>query len=317
MKFGKVGVLYGGVSAEREVSLKSGTMVLAALQRKGIDAHGFDTGKQSLAELASQGFERVFIALHGRGGEDGTVQGVLELLGIAYTGSGVMASSIAMDKITTKRIWQTHGLPTPKYAVIDKNTTARLSQLPAELGLPLFVKPPHEGSTIGITKVSQASELQAAYDLAARYDDTVLVEQFIDGAELTCAVLERDGRAQALPAIRIVAPGGNYDYHNKYISNDTKYLCPAELGDAIETRVRELAVKSFEALGCAGWARADFMLAKDGTPWLLEINTSPGMTDHSLVPMAARAAGVSYDDLVVNILEGASLKAGIGRGQKA
>lgn len=319
-QFGKVGVLYGGVSAEREVSLEwSGPKVLAALKRKGVDAHGFDTGTRTLADLAAQGFERVFIALHGRGGEDGTIQGALELLGIPYTGSGVMASAIAMDKIYTKRIWQTHGLPTPRYAVVRREALAteagrvQLRELPDQLGLPLIVKPPHEGSTIGITKVEGYSEVRGAFELAAQYDEVVLAEEFIAGEELTCAVIERGGRPVALPVVRIVAPGGNYDYEHKYVSHDTQYLCPAGLPEVVEQQVRELSVRAFEAIGCVGWARADLMLARDGKPYLLEINTSPGMTDHSLVPIAARAAGIGYDDLVVEILSGASLKAGIAR----
>ncbi|WP_085314865.1 D-alanine--D-alanine ligase [Derxia lacustris] len=312
---GKVVVLYGGTSAEREVSIKSGSMVHAALLRSGADATLFDTGTQPLAELAAGGFARAFIALHGRGGEDGTIQGFLELIGLPYTGSGVMASAVAMDKIFTKRIWQTHGLPTPKYAVLKRGDN--LIRVPDSLGLPLFVKPPHEGSTIGVSKVRGYSEMTEAFELAARYDDIVLAEEFIDGAELTCAVIERAGRAVALPAIRIVAPEGNYDYNNKYLTNDTRYLCPAGLPDAVEQRVRELAVASFEALGCAGWGRADFMLPGSdgawGEPTLLEINTSPGMTDHSLVPMAARAAGIGYEQLVLELVAGAALKGGLGK----
>lgn len=315
MQFGKVGVLYGGVSAEREVSLKSGTMVLEALRRRGIDAHGFDTGFGSLADLVAQQFDRVFIALHGRGGEDGTIQGALEMIGVPYTGSGVMASAIAMDKIFTKRLWTTHGLPTPRWVELRPGPKLReqLRTVPDELGLPVFVKPPHEGSTIGVSKVKGYSQMNEAFDLAAKYDDVVLAEEFIEGAELTCAVIERQGKAVALPAIRIVAPGGNYDYEHKYHSNETQYLCPAGLSAEVEQEVRELSVRAFEAIGCSGWARADLMLTKDNTPYLLEINTSPGMTDHSLVPIAARASGMSYEDLVVEILAGASLKAGIER----
>lgn len=315
MQFGKVGVLYGGVSAEREVSLKSGTMVLEALRRRGIDAHGFDTGFGSLADLVAQQFDRVFIALHGRGGEDGTIQGALEMIGVPYTGSGVMASAIAMDKVFTKRLWTTHGLPTPRWAEIKRGAGLReqLRAVPDELGLPLFVKPPHEGSTIGVSKVRGYSQMSEAFELASKYDDVVLAEEFIDGAELTCAVIERAGKPIALPVIRIVAPDGNYDYEHKYLSNETQYLCPAGLPDEVEQEVRELSVRAFESIGCSGWARADLMLTKDNTPYLLEINTSPGMTDHSLVPMAARASGMTYEDLVVEILGGASLKAGIER----
>ncbi|WP_034410498.1 D-alanine--D-alanine ligase [Derxia gummosa] len=316
---GKVVVLYGGTSAEREVSIKSGSMVHAALLRSGVDATLFDTGTQALAGLAEGGFDRAVISLHGRGGEDGTIQGHLELIGLPYTGSGVMASAVAMDKVFTKRIWQTHGLPTPKYRLLRRGDD--LAQAAAELGLPLFMKPPHEGSTVGASKVTSADGMAAAFDLAAKYDDGVLAEQFIAGAELTCAVIERAGRAVALPAIRIVAPGGNYDYNNKYLTNDTRYLCPAGLPPEVERRVRELAVASFEALGCAGWARADFMLPGSdgawGEPTLLEINTSPGMTDHSLVPMAARASGISYEQLVVEIAAGAALKGGLGKRREA
>ncbi|CAN5144645.1 D-alanine--D-alanine ligase [soil metagenome] len=317
-RFGKVGVLMGGRSAEREVSLKSGTMVTAALKSRGIDAHGFDTGLRSIAELPAEKFERVFIALHGRGGEDGTIQGALELLQIPYTGSDVLASAIAMDKVLSKRMFESNGLPTPAWRALSKADADResLMGLPDALGLPLIVKPPHEGSTIGITKVAGYSQVGEAFELAARYDDQVLVEQFIEGDELTCAVLVRNGRAEALPVIRIVAPDGNYDYEHKYLSNQTQYLCPAGLDDATEHKVRELAVRAFDALGCAGWGRVDFMLARrgpdTGVPFLLEINTSPGMTDHSLVPMAARATGLEYADLVVEILSTAALHGRIG-----
>ena len=258
MQFGKVGVLYGGVSAEREVSLKSGAMVLEALRRHGIDAHGFDTGFGSLADLVAQQFDRVFIALHGRGGEDGTIQGALEMIGVPYTGSGVMASAIAMDKIFTKRLWTTHGLPTPRWVELRPGPKLReqLRTVPDELGLPVFVKPPHEGSTIGVSKVKGYSQMSEAFDLAAKYDDVVLAEEFIEGAELTCAVIERQGKAVALPTIRIVAPGGNYDYEHKYHSNETQYLCPAGLPEAVEQEVRELSVRAFESIGCSGWARA-------------------------------------------------------------
>ena len=268
MQFGKVGVLYGGVSAEREVSLKSGAMVLEALRRRGIDAHGFDTGFGSLADLVAQQFDRVFIALHGRGGEDGTIQGALEMIGVPYTGSGVMASAIAMDKIFTKRLWTTHGLPTPRWVELRPGPKLReqLRTVPDELGLPVFVKPPHEGSTIGVSKVKGYSQMSEAFDLAAKYDDVVLAEEFIEGAELTCAVIERQGKAVALPTIRIVAPGGNYDYEHKYHSNETQYLCPAGLPEAVEQEVRELSVRAFESIGCSGWARADLMLTKDNTP---------------------------------------------------
>jgi D-alanine-D-alanine ligase len=307
--FGKVGVLFGGRSAEREISIMSGTGVLEALKSKGIDAHGFDPAERSLAELAAEKFDRVFIALHGRYGEDGSLQGALEQLGIPYTGSGVMASAVAMDKITTKKIWLQHGLPTPKYAVLTADTD--VSQAAAGMDLPLFVKPPHEGSTIGITKVTAASELKAAYELAAQFDEEVLVEEFVAGRELTVAVLGRGKTARALPIVEIVAPQGNYDYQNKYFTDDTKYYCPAQIDDATTAGIQRIAVEAFNALGCEGWARVDVLLrASDNKPFLLEANTSPGMTGHSLVPMAGRAIGLEYADLCVEILRSARLKIG-------
>ncbi len=309
-EFGKVGVLYGGRSTEREVSLMSGSGVLKALQAKGIDAHGFDPAERSLAELAAEKFDRVFIALHGRYGEDGTLQGVLEQLGIPYTGSGVMASAIGMDKVMTKRIWLNHGLPTPRFLVLDSQETAdeELRKMPDELGLPLMLKAPHEGSTIGISKVTGYPEMRAGFDLCRKYDEVVLAEEFISGRELTVPVLGAGRNARALPIVEIRAPQGNYDYQNKYFSDDTQYLCPAPLDDALAKRIQSLAVRAFNALGCAGWARVDFMLrAADDEPFLLEINTSPGMTGHSLVPMSAKAAGVGYEDLCVEILRSADL----------
>jgi D-alanine-D-alanine ligase len=311
--FGKVGVLFGGRSAEREVSIMSGTGVLQALQSKGIDAHGFDPAERSLAELAAEKFDRVFIALHGRYGEDGSLQGALEQLGIPYTGSGVMASAVAMDKITTKKIWLQHGLPTPKYAVLTPDTD--LAQVAATLELPLFVKPPHEGSTIGITKVTEAGELKTAYDLASQFDEEVLVEEFVEGRELTVTVLGRGKTARALPIVEIVAPQGNYDYQNKYFTDDTKYYCPAQVDEATTSEIQRIAVDAFNAIGCEGWARVDVLLrASDNKPFLLEANTAPGMTGHSLVPMAGRAIGLEYADLCVEILRTARLK--IGQGQK-
>jgi D-alanine-D-alanine ligase len=311
--FGKVGVLFGGRSAEREVSIMSGTGVLQALQGKGIDAHGFDPAERSIAELASEKFDRVFIALHGRYGEDGSLQGVLEQLGIPYTGSGVMASSVAMDKITTKKIWLHHGLPTPRYAVLTGDTD--LGQVASDLGLPLIVKPPHEGSTIGITKVTKAEELKAGYDLAAGFDEEVLAEAFVEGRELTVTILGRGKTARALPIVEIVAPEGNYDYQNKYFTDDTKYYCPAQLDDKTTAEIQRIAVDAFNALGCEGWARVDVLLrASDNKPFLIEANTSPGMTGHSLVPMAGRAIGLEYADLCVEILKSARLK--IGQQQK-
>jgi D-alanine-D-alanine ligase len=304
---GKVGVLFGGRSAEREVSIMSGTGVLQALRSRGIDAHPFDPGQRSIAELAAEKFDRVFIALHGRFGEDGSLQGALEQLGIPYTGSGVMACAIGMDKIYTKMIWLMHGLPTPKYAAMDGATD--LDKVVAELGLPLIVKPPHEGSTIGITKVAAAAELKGAYELAAGFDDVVLAEEFVTGREFTVAVLGQGASARALPIVEIVAPQGNYDYQNKYFTDDTKYFCPAELDAQTGAEMERIALDAYRALGCEGWGRVDVLLrATDNKPFLLEVNTSPGMTGHSLVPMAARAVGIGYEDLCIEILRSASLK---------
>jgi D-alanine-D-alanine ligase len=306
--FGKVGVLYGGKSAEREVSLMSGGGVHAALLTQGVDAHLFDTGTRSFSELAQQGFDRVFIALHGRYGEDGTLQGALELLGSPYTGSGPMASSLAMDKIMTKRVWLEAGLPTPGYAELTGEDG--VSAAASALGLPLMMKAPHEGSTLGIVKVSDANALLDGYRLAARYDEVVLAEQFITGRELTVAVLGRGASAKALPLIEIVAPGGNYDYQHKYFSDDTQYLCPAPIAPALAQHIADLCVQAYCALGCEGWGRADVILDAQDRPWLIEMNTSPGMTGHSLVPMAAKAIGMSYPDLCVHILKDACCKVG-------
>ena len=308
---GKVGVLFGGRSAEREISLISGSGVLQALQSKGIDAHPFDPAERSLAELAAEKFDRVFIALHGRYGEDGTLQGALELLGIPYTGSGVMASSVGMDKVTTKIVWLAAGVPTPRYVTIAAGANVDADAIVAELGLPLIVKPPLEGSTIGITKVLDAAALQAAVDLARQYDKVVLVEQFIQGREFSVPVLGSGPTARALPIVEIVAPEGNYDYQNKYFTDDTKYHCPAPLDAATTAAIQAHVVNAYRALGCEGWSRIDVLLREsDNAPFLLEVNTSPGMTTHSLVPMAARAEGTSYEDLCVDILRSASLKAG-------
>lgn len=306
-ELGKVGVLFGGRSAEREVSIMSGTGVLNALKSRGVDAHGFDPAERSLAELAAEKFDRVFIALHGRYGEDGSLQGALEQLGIPYTGSGVMASSVAMDKIFTKKIWLYHALTTPKYAVLNASTDLR--KVADQLGLPLIVKPPHEGSTIGITKVTSADALPAAYQLAAKFDEEVLAEEFIQGRELTVAVLGRGAGAYALPLIEIVAPDGNYDYQNKYFTDDTKYLCPAPIDEALTQEIKAMCEEAYRAVNCEGWARIDVLLrASDNKPFLIEINTSPGMTGHSLVPMAAKAAGMSYEDVCIEILKTARLK---------
>lgn len=306
---GKVGVLFGGRSAEREISILSGSGVLQALKSKGIDAHAFDPAERSLADLAAEKFDRVFIALHGRYGEDGSLQGALEQLGIPYTGSGVMASAVGMDKITTKIVWLAHGVPTPKYAVIDVDTD--LDAVVADLGLPLIVKPPLEGSTIGITKVTRAEDLKAAVDLAHQYDKLVLAEQFIQGREFSVPVLGTGADARALPVIEIVAPEGNYDYQNKYFKDDTQYHCPAPLDAQTTAAIQADVEKAYRTLGCEGWARIDVLLREsDGKHFLLEVNTSPGMTTHSLVPMAARAEGTSYEDLCVQILRTASLKIG-------
>jgi D-alanine-D-alanine ligase len=310
---GKVGVLFGGRSAERDISIMSGTGVLAALQSRGVDAHAFDPGQRSLAELAAEKFDRVFIALHGRFGEDGSLQGALEQLGIPYTGSGVMTSALGMDKIYTKMIWLMHGLPTPKYAALDEG--ADLAKVVADLGLPLIVKPPLEGSTIGITKVVDGAGMQAAYELAAQFDEVVLAEEFVTGREFTVAVLGRGKSARALPIVEIVAPQGNYDYQNKYFTDDTKYFCPADLDAATAAEMERIAVEAYRALGCEGWGRVDVLLREsDNRPFLLEVNTSPGMTTHSLVPMAARAVGISYEDLCVEILASARLKMVKGQG---
>ena len=305
-EFGKVGVLFGGRSAEREISLMSGSGVLKALQSQGIDAHPFDPAQRSLAELAAEKFDRVFIALHGRYGEDGTLQGALEQLGIPYTGPGVLASSIAMDKAMTKRIWLHEGLSTPKFEMLSADTD--WAAVVAKLGLPLIVKPAHEGSTLGLTKVTEAAQLPGAYALAAKYDRAVMAEAFISGMELTCPVLGAGDTARALPVVRIVAPDANYDYQNKYFSDDTRYLCPSGLPPEQEKQIQELVLKSFTSLGCRGWARADVMVREsDNQPFLLEINTSPGMTGHSLVPMSAAVAGLPYEALCVEILRMAAL----------
>ncbi|MEI6837105.1 MAG: D-alanine--D-alanine ligase [Alcaligenaceae bacterium] len=306
--FGKVGVLYGGQSAEREVSLMSGAGVHAALCGQGVQAHLFDTGLHSLAELAAQRFDRVFIALHGRYGEDGTLQGALELLNIPYTGSGPMASSLAMDKVMTKRVWTEAGLPTPRYLALTD--AAEVQGVAQKLGLPLMMKAPHEGSTLGIVKATLASEVLEAYQQAAQYDETVLAEQFISGRELTVAILGAGKTARALPLIEIVAPQGNYDYEHKYFSDDTQYLCPAPIDEALAQRIADISVRAYRAVGCEGWGRADLILDQNNDPWLLEINTSPGMTGHSLVPMAAKAIGMSYPDLCMHILKDARCKIG-------
>ena len=294
---GKVAVLMGGKSTEREVSLKSGGMVLKALQHKGVVAYAFDPKERGIEDLVRDRFDRAFIALHGRFGEDGTLQGILEWIGIPYTGSGVLASALAMDKVRTKRIWSAERLPTAPYAVLSKDSD--LKAVIRRLGTPLFVKPASEGSSVGMSKVKRAAELEEAFALAVNYDPVVIAEKFISGPELTVAIVGDE----VLPIIRIETPREFYDYEAKYIANDTRYLIPCGLPKAKEKQLQALCLKAFRALGCRGWGRVDLMLDKRGRPYLLEINTSPGMTDHSLVPMAARAVGISYEDLCVRILE--------------
>ncbi len=295
--FGKVAVLLGGRSAEREVSLKSGAMVLRALRARGVDAHPFDPRERSLAELIAEKFDRVFIALHGRYGEDGTIQGALELLGIPYTGSGVLASALAMDKWRTKLVWQAAGIPTPRHELLTP--ASDLKAVVARLALPLMVKPANEGSSIGMSKVSAANGLDEPYAPAANYDSVVIAEQFIGGVELTAAVLGDE----ALPLIRLETPREFYDYEAKYLTNDTRYIIPCGLTPDAEGALQQQVLAAFAALGCSGWGRVDLMLDAAGKPWFIEVNTSPGMTDHSLVPMAARHAGLSFEDLAVRILE--------------
>jgi D-alanine-D-alanine ligase len=303
---GKVGVLLGGKSGERDISLMSGKGVLDALISKGVNAHAFDPGQQAITELAAQKFDRVFIALHGRYGEDGTMQGLLEQMNLPYTGSGVLASALAIDKQATKRLWSSFDLATPRFVMLSANSDWQ--KVIQDLGLPIIVKPAREGSSLGLSKVTKAEDLPAAYALAAKLDRDVMAEQCIIGEELTCPIVGDGENARALPVIRIVAPDSNYDYHNKYFSDDTKYLCPTGLDLALEAKVQELALSAYRALGCKGWGRADVMIdQKTNQPYLLEMNTAPGMTGHSLVPMAAKAAGVEYADLVLWLLS----KAGV------
>ncbi|WP_009205483.1 D-alanine--D-alanine ligase [Sulfuricella denitrificans] len=298
--FGKVAVLLGGKSAEREVSLKSGNAVLAALKRSGVDAHAFDPSERELGELKRDGYQRVFITLHGGQGEDGTVQGALALLGIPYTGSGVLASALAMDKWRSKLVWQAAGMPVPAYELLD--AASDFAAVAVRLGLPLFVKPANEGSSVGISKVKSVADLRAAFELAARYDDLVIAEQFVGGGEYTVAILG----SEVLPVIKIEPANEFYDYEAKYLRDDTRYLCPCGLSAEQESEIQRLAKQGYAIIGGAGWGRVDFLLDAAGKPYLLEANTSPGMTDHSLVPMAARAAGLSFEDLVIKVLELAS-----------
>jgi len=300
-EFGKVAVLMGGPSSEREISFLSGNAVLAALKSRGVDAHAFDPAERALCDLKPDGFQRVFIALHGRFGEDGTVQGALEVLGIPYTGSGVMASALAMDKWRTKMVWIAGGIPTPRYEVVNQGSD--WWAVVAKLGLPLIVKPAREGSTIGITRVGAVDhdELAIAYREAATHDDLVLVEEFVAGVELTASILGD----RALPLIRIDAPEGNYDYHHKYFSNETRYFCPSGIDGDVERAILEQSMDAFRMVGCRGWGRLDLILEDNGTWKFLEVNTSPGMTAHSLVPIAARRVGMEFPDLCVEILRDA------------
>ncbi len=295
--FGKVAVLMGGWSAEREISLKSGQAVLAALQAQGVYAHGIDVGRDILQVLEQGGFDRAFVILHGRGGEDGVIQGALEILGLPYTGSGVMASALCMDKLMTKTVWLGAGLPTPGYAVLNEDCD--FSAIVERLGLPLIVKPALEGSSIGMSKVERGEALEPAWREAAKYGDCVFAEQWVTGAEYTAAVLG----TEVLPLIRLETPNTFYDYDAKYLANSTKYHCPCGLPADEESRLRGLARQAFDSVGAEGWGRVDFMLDAQGEPWLIEVNTVPGMTDHSLVPMAAQAAGIEFEALVLRILE--------------
>jgi D-alanine-D-alanine ligase len=295
--FGRVAVLMGGWSAEREISLMSGKAVHQALVRRGVDAHAVDADRKTVVQrLASGGFARAFIVLHGRGGEDGTIQAVLEMLGIPYTGSGVMASALTMDKWRTKLLWQAAGIPGARCVVLDAHSDP--SAIVAQLGLPLFVKPAREGSSIGMTKVKSVAELRTAYEAARRFDELVLAEAFIAGMEVQFPILDR----QVLPSIRVETPCEFYDYEAKYFRDDTRYICPG-LPTAQERALHELILRAFDVTDCRGWARVDLIVTPEGMPYFLEINTVPGMTSHSLVPMGARATGIDFDELAWRILE--------------
>ncbi len=296
-EFGKVAVLMGGWSAERAVSLRSGQAVLAALLARGVDAHGIDADREILRVLSAGGFDRVFIVLHGRGGEDGVIQGALEILGLPYTGSGVLASALGMDKLRTKQVWRGAGLPTPPWRLVE--SAAELADAGRELGLPLAVKPSREGSSIGISRADAPDQFQAAWEQASACDSSVLVEPWIQGQEYTGALLG----GTALPLIRLETPRTFYDYEAKYHANDTRYHCPCGLPEPREAELQTLVRQAFAAVDGAGWGRVDLMVDVEGRPWLLEVNTVPGMTDHSLVPMAARVAGCGFEDLVWRILE--------------
>ncbi len=295
--FGRVGVLMGGPSAEREVSLASGRRVLAALKSAGIDAVGIDADTEVLTRLEESRVDRVFIALHGRWGEDGVIQGALEVVGIPYTGSGVLGSALAMDKLRSKKIWMAAGIPTPEFVELPDDVAVK--DVSRELGFPVFVKPNREGSSLGVTRVDSDAELGKAWRAARALDNEAFAERFIDGTELTVGILADD----ALPTIRLETPRVFYDYHAKYVADDTRYLCPSGLEEALEGQLREQAKRAFAVLGCTGWGRVDLMLDARQTPYFLEVNTVPGMTDHSLVPMAARAAGLDFEALVARILE--------------
>ena len=301
-QFGKVAVLMGGCSAEREISLISGNAVLTALKLRGIDAHAFDPKERPLEQLRREGFDRAFIALHGRLGEDGTVQGALQMMGIAYTGSGVMASALAMDKWRTKLLWRAARINTPRWVLL--NAQSDFKKIARRLGLPLMVKPSREGSSIGMSKVLRAERLRAAYRRASKSDNVVLAEEFIEGIELTASILND----QALPLIRVETPRAFYDYRAKYFAHSTRYICPSGIGVTQEKKIQQKALQAFRILGCSGWGRVDLMLDKKRSPYFIEVNTVPGMTDHSLVPMAARVAGISFEDLVVRILQSAHVE---------
>ena len=302
-KFGKVAVLMGGRSGEREVSLKSGNAVLTALKAQGVDAVAFDPRDKPLHDL--EVFDRVMINLHGRFGEDGCIQGALEMLQIPYTGSGVMASSIGMDKWRTKLLWRATNVVTPDFELVTAKSN--FSEIEAKLGLPLFVKPANEGSSLGISKVKQAGGLKAAYDLAAKADPLVIAEKFVSGGEYTVGIIEDTAGLKALPIIRIVPKNEFYDFEAKYLRDDTQYLCPCGLSAVLEAQIQQEALLAFKVIGCKGWGRVDFLMDEAGQHYFLEVNTSPGMTDHSLVPMAAKAIGISFEELVVKILESADV----------
>jgi D-alanine-D-alanine ligase len=308
--FGKVAVLMGGTSAERDISLMSGTGVLGALRSRGVDAIAFDPAHQPLQVLKDERYDRCFIALHGRFGEDGTVQGALEWLGIPYTGSGVLASAMSMDKVVTKRIWQLAGLPTPAYVHLaqGEQSPVRIQSVLGKLGLPLIVKPPREGSSIGVTKVTVGADFDGAVALSLQYDPDLLCEEFVVGDEVTCPIIGSGVNARALPLVKIIAPAGAYDYQNKYFTDKVSYQCPSGLALDQEKEIQRIVLQAYKELDCRGWGRADLMIrASDSKPFLLEMNTSPGMTGHSLVPMSARAAGISYEDLCLEVLSLATL----------